>query len=124
MDDAAMDTVTLAGISAIGHHGVFEHERRDGQTFVVDVELRVPTRAAAASDDLADTVDYGQVAADVVAVIQGEPRNLIETVAQQIADVCLAYALVQEVHVTLHKPQAPVGVPFGDVRISITRTRQ
>ena len=50
--------------------------------------------------------------------------NLIETVAQQIADVCLAYALVQEVHVTLHKPQAPVGVPFGDVRISITRTRQ
>ena len=123
MDDTALDTVTLAGISAVGHHGVFEHERRDGQTFVVDVDLRISTATAAASDDLADTVDYGQVAADIVAVIQGEPRNLIETVAQQIADACLASPLVQQVHVTLHKPQAPVGVPFGDVRISITRTR-
>ncbi len=123
MDDTALDTVTLAGISAVGHHGVFEHERRDGQTFVVDVDLRISTATAAASDDLADTVDYGQVAADIVAVIQGEPRNLIETVAQQIADACLAYPLVQQVHVTLHKPQAPVGVPFGDVRVSISRTR-
>ena len=123
MDDAALDTVTLAGISAIGHHGVFEHERRDGQTFVVDVELRVPTRAAAASDDLADTVDYGQVAADIVAVIQGEPRNLIETVAAEIADDIAGDEKVYAVEVTVHKPAAPIPLTFADVAVIARRSR-
>jgi dihydroneopterin aldolase len=118
-----LDRITVAGITARGHHGVLAFERRDGQTFVVDVALGVDTRAAAARDDLALTVDYSAVAADVVALIGGEPADLIETLAQRIADACLAYQLVQVVQVTVHKPEAPVGVPFGDVVLAIERAR-
>jgi len=118
-----LDRIALSGLSATGHHGVFDFERREGQTFVVDVVLGVDTRAAAATDDLARTVDYGAVAAGVVAAIERDPVDLIETLAQRIADGCLAFDLVQAVEVVVHKPQAPVGVPFGDVTVTITRQR-
>lgn len=116
-----LDRIALSGVSATGYHGVFEFERREGQVFVVDVVLGVDTRRAASTDDLADTVDYGAVAADVVAAVEGEPLDLIEGLAQRIADACLARDLVQAVEVTVHKPQAPVGVPFGDVAVTISR---
>lgn len=116
-----LDRIAVRGISATGHHGVFESEKREGQTFVVDVVLGVDTREAAATDDLAATVNYAEIAADVVALIQAEPVDLIEKLAQQIADACLARELVQAVEVTVHKPEAPVGVPFGDVAVTITR---
>jgi dihydroneopterin aldolase len=118
-----LDRIELRGVAARGFHGVFDHERRDGQTFVVDVVLGVDTRPAAASDDLALTVDYGAVGADVVAAIEGEPLDLIEALAQRIADACLARDGVQAVEVTVHKPEAPVGVPFADVAVVISRTR-
>ena len=117
-----LDRVAVRGISATGHHGVFDFEKREGQTFVVDVVLGMDTREAAATDDLARTVNYAEVAADVVALIEGEPVDLIEKLAQQIADACLARELVQAVEVTVHKPEAPVGVPFGDVTVTITRS--
>jgi len=118
-----LDQIAVRGLSAVGHHGVFEFERREGQTFVVDVVLGVDTRAAAASDDLAQTVDYSAVASDVVALIEGEPVDLIETLAQRVADACLAREGVRAVEVTVHKPEAPVGVAFGDVTVTITRQR-
>ncbi len=118
-----IDRICVTGISAHGYHGVLDFERRDGQTFIVDVDLGVDTRAAAASDDLNQTVNYAEVAADVVAIITGEPHNLIEKVAQRIADAGLAYPLVHDVVVVIHKPQAPVGVEFGDVMVRIERTR-
>jgi dihydroneopterin aldolase len=118
-----LDRIALSGVSARGFHGVFEFERREGQTFVVDVVLGVDTRRAAHTDDLADTVDYGAVGADVVAAIEGEPLDLIEGLAQRIADACLARDGVEAVEVTVHKPQAPVGVPFGDVAVTISRQR-
>ncbi len=121
---AGLDQITVSGIRAFGHHGVLEHERRDGQTFLVDVMLGVDTRAAAASDDLADTVDYGAVAAAVVAEVTGPARDLIETLAEQIASACLAHAGVLAVRVTVHKPDAPVGVPFEDVTVQIERGRR
>ncbi len=115
------EIITLAGVTAYGYHGVLDSERRDGQDFVVDVEMEVDTAPAAHSDDVSQTVNYAEVAADIVAIIEGEPRNLIETVVAQVVDTVLAnYELVQSATVTLHKPQAPVGVPFGDVSI---RTR-
>jgi dihydroneopterin aldolase len=116
-----LDRIAVRGLTAIGHHGVFEFEKREGQTFVVDVVLGVDTRAAAATDDLARTVDYSAVAADVVALIEGEPVDLIEKLAQQVADACLARDGVEAVEVTVHKPEAPVGVAFGDVTVTITR---
>ena len=119
----AEDRIRISGIAATGFHGVFDHERRDGQTFIADVVIHLDTRPAAAGDDLARTVDYGEVARAVAAVITGEPADLIETVAERIAAVVLVIEAVAAVDVTLHKPGAPIPVPFGDVTVEIHRSR-
>jgi dihydroneopterin aldolase len=116
-----LDEITLTGVRAFGHHGVFADERRDGQEFVVDVSLYVDTTAAAASDDVADTVHYGEVAERVVELVGRDPLNLIEGVAARIADDLLGHPLVRVVRVTIHKPHAPITVPFTDVSVTITR---
>jgi dihydroneopterin aldolase len=118
-----LDRVELHGLRARGRHGVLAHERALGQDFVVDVVLHLDTRPAAAADDLKLTVDYGALAERVVAVIAGDPVDLIETLAQRIADVALAPAPVQAVDVRVHKPHAPVSVPFADVVVAIHRER-
>jgi dihydroneopterin aldolase len=118
-----VDRVTLRGLKARGHHGVFAHERQDGQIFVVDLVLGLDTGPAAAGDDLSKTVHYGVVAEEVTAVVSGEPVDLIETLAQRIADTCLGHERVEEVEVTVHKPDAPITVPFDDVTVTITRRR-
>ena len=117
------DRIALRGLRAVGHHGVYAEERANGQPFVVDIVLEVDTRAAAASDEVTDTVHYGELAVRVVAVVEGEPVDLIETLAQRIADVCLDDDRVDAVEVTVHKPEAPVGVEFSDVAVSIVRRR-
>jgi dihydroneopterin aldolase/2-amino-4-hydroxy-6-hydroxymethyldihydropteridine diphosphokinase len=117
------DRIALQGISARGHHGVLDFEKADGQDFVVDVTLEVDLRRAGRSDVLAHTVNYAEVAADVVSLITGPSLDLIETLAEQIAVAALRRPLVQAVEVTVHKPQAPVGVPFGDVRVVVERHR-
>ena len=117
------DQIRISGIRGVGHHGVFEHERRDGQEFVVDVCLDVDIRTAAERDDLAATVDYGLVANAVHALIVGEAVDLVETLAERIAAACLAFAGVSRVDVTVHKPHAPIEVPFDDVAIRIVRAR-
>ncbi|MEO5608588.1 MAG: 2-amino-4-hydroxy-6-hydroxymethyldihydropteridine diphosphokinase [Ornithinibacter sp.] len=119
----AVDRIVLSGVRGRGHHGVFEHERRDGQDFVVDVSIAVDLAPAGASDDLADTVNYGEIGAAVLARIEGEPFDLIERLAEVIAADALSHPGVDEVTVTVHKPQAPVGVPFGDVTVTVTRRR-
>ncbi|WFB08147.1 dihydroneopterin aldolase [Streptomyces sp. LX-29] len=118
-----MDRVALRGLRARGHHGVFAQEREQGQTFVVDLVLGLDTRPAAAGDDLTKTVHYGIVAEEVVGLVRGEPVDLIETLAERIAALCLKYDVVREVEVTVHKPDAPITVPFDDVSITITRSR-
>jgi dihydroneopterin aldolase len=118
------DEILITGIRATGHHGVYEHERRDGQEFVTDVVLGLSLRAAAESDDVADTVHYGEFAERVVEIVAGEPVDLIETVAQRIAEAALSYSIVETVSVTVHKPQAPVTVPFGDVAVTVRRRRE
>src|SRR5674476_1097005 len=100
-DDLAIDRVRLSGISAIGHHGVLEHERREGQTFVADVVLHVDTRPAAEQDRLDLTVDYGVLAQEVVDVLIGSPADLLETVAERVAAVALEHEIVQAVDVVL-----------------------
>lgn len=117
------DQIIVTGIRGTGFHGVFEHERREGQEFSVDVRLDVSTAAAAVSDDLGDTVDYGQVAVAVHALIVGEPVDLVETLAERIAAACLAFDGVDRVEVTVHKPHAPIPVPFDDVQLRIVRER-
>ncbi len=123
-DPAFPDRIELIGLRAKGFHGVFDVERREGQDFVVDVVLHVDARAAAASDDLADTVHYGDLAEQVHAVVTGEPVDLIETLASRIAEVALAPQGVGAVDVAVHKPQAPVTVAFGDVVVRVHRRRE
>ncbi len=117
------DEIVLTGIRAVGFHGVYDHERREGQEFVADVVLSLSLRAAAASDDVADTVHYGELAERVAAVLAGEPVDLLETLAQRIVDVALSYRIVDAAAVTVHKPQAPITVPFGDVSVTLRRRR-
>ncbi|WP_368861719.1 dihydroneopterin aldolase [Actinospica durhamensis] len=118
-----MDRITLSGLRGRGLHGVYPRERVEGQTFVVDAALELDTRAAARGDDLARTADYGAVAEKLVAVIEGEPCNLIETLAARLAEICLADPAVQAVEITVHKPDAPITVPFDDVTVSIRREK-
>ncbi|KQY23125.1 2-amino-4-hydroxy-6-hydroxymethyldihydropteridine pyrophosphokinase [Cellulomonas sp. Root485] len=118
-----LDQIRLSGITAFGYHGVFEHERREGQTFVADVVVHLDTRRAAARDDLAHTLNYGELAEQVAAVLAGEPVDLIETVAERIAATVLASGIVQAVDVAVHKPNAPIQVPFDDVVVAIHRDR-
>ncbi|MDB1086649.1 dihydroneopterin aldolase [Streptomyces sp. ACA25] len=118
-----MDRIALRGLRARGFHGALPEERALGQTFLVDLVLGLDTRPAAEADDLTRTVHYGVVAEQVVAVVRGEPVKLIETLAQRIADQCLVHEAVQEVEVTVHKPQAPIAVPFEDVTLTIKRSR-
>ena len=115
------DQIAITGIRGTGHHGVFAHERADGQEFVVDVVLDVSTSTAASSDVLDDTVDYGAVAVAVHELITGEPVDLIETLAERIAQACLGFAGVIRVAVTVHKPSAPIPVSFDDVEVRIVR---
>jgi dihydroneopterin aldolase len=117
------DKIALTGLRVRGHHGVFEHERHAGQDFVIDAVLEVSTAAAAASDALADTVDYGDLAQRLAAVVSGEPVDLIETLADRLARECLVDARVSAATVTVHKPQAPIPLAFADVAITIRRTQ-
>lgn len=119
----AVDEITLTGVRAFGYHGVYAYEKRDGQEFVVDVTLSLPLGRAAATDDVRDTVHYGELAERIVEIVEGEPADLLETVAQRIADDVLADPRVVVVAVTVHKPAAPITVPFGDVAVTIRRGR-
>ena len=117
------DRLAIRGLRARGNHGVFEHERRDGQEFIVDAVLELDTRWAAASDELSDAVDYGVLAQQLTDVVTGEPVALIEALAQLLADVCLADPRVAAAEITVHKPHAPIPLPFDDVTVTIRRER-
>jgi dihydroneopterin aldolase len=117
------DQISLTGLRVRGFHGVFDQERRDGQDFVVDVVLETDTTAAAKSDDVADTVHYGDLAERLAAVVAGPPVNLIETLAARLADTCLSYSHVLAAEVTVHKPHAPIPLDFADVAVTIRRDR-
>jgi dihydroneopterin aldolase len=118
------DELTVRGIECLGHHGVFEFERTEGQVFVVDLTLGLDTQPAATSDDLRDTVDYGSLVAQVKAAVETDPVDLIETLAQRVADVCLLDDRVGYAKVTIHKPTAPIQATFADVALTITRKRE
>jgi len=119
----ALDQVRLVGLEARGYHGVFDLEKKDGQTFQADVVLHVDNRAAARSDDLADALDYSVLAEQVVSVLTGAPADLIETVAERIAAVALASPAVFAVDVAVHKPHAPILLAFQDIVVTVRRDR-
>ena len=123
MAESRPDRISLLGLRAHAHHGVYVREREQGQIFLVDAVLEVDTAAAAAGDDLERTVNYAELAQRLHSALANEPVNLLEALAQRLADVCLAHPLVDAVEITVHKPQADLGVPFSDVTVSIRRER-
>lgn len=118
------DRIHLRGLTVRGNHGVFSHERRDGQDFVVDITVWIDLAAAAASDDLADTYDYGVLARRAADIVGGPARNLIETVAAEIAEDVMNDERVHAVEVVVHKPQAPIPLEFADVAVVARRSRR
>jgi dihydroneopterin aldolase len=121
--EVGRDRISLTGITAFGHHGVFDSERQQGQRFIVDLTCILDLSSAASSDDLGKTIDYGVLAQAVVADIERDPLNLIEALADRIAITCLRYDAIQCVEVTVHKPQAPMPVDVADVAVTLTRSR-
>jgi dihydroneopterin aldolase len=117
------DRIELKGLRVRGHHGVFDHEKRDGQDFVVDITVWIDLAEAAATDDLTETVHYGELAEMAAGVVAGPPRDLIETVSAEIADEVMKDDRVQAVEVTLHKPHAPIPLDFADVAVVARRSR-
>ena len=118
------DRIELRGLRVRGHHGVFDHERRDGQEFVIDITVWLDLDVAAASDDLADTLDYGVLAQRAADIVAGPPRQLIETVAGEIADGVMADERVHAAEVVVHKPSAPIPLEFADVAVVARRSRR
>jgi 7,8-dihydroneopterin aldolase/epimerase/oxygenase len=118
------DRIELRGLTIRGNHGVFDHERQDGQDFIVDVTVWIDLADAAASDDLADTYDYGVLAQRAAAIVGGEAKNLIETVAAEIAEDVMLDERVHAVEVVVHKPQAPIPLNFADVAVVARRSRR
>ncbi|MEJ8279557.1 dihydroneopterin aldolase [Pseudonocardia spirodelae] len=118
------DRIELRGLRVRGHHGVFDHEKRDGQDFVVDLVVHADLAPAAASDDLADTLHYGELAELAAGIVGGPARDLIEAVAGEVAQAVLDFdARIDGVEVTLHKPSAPIPLTFDDVAVVVTRSR-
>lgn len=117
------DVITLSGLEVFAHHGVFDFEREKGQRFLIDAEVQVDLRAAAAGDDLLRTVHYGELAEAIVAAVESDPVDLIETVAERVAEVALRFPAVAEVRATIHKPDAPIDAVFSDVSVTVVRRR-
>lgn len=119
----SLDRISLKGRRVFARHGVCEHERRDGQEFVIDADLWLDCRAAAATGDLSLTADYGAVAGRLVSLASGPPVRLIETLAERLAAACLPETGVEEAEITIHKPHAPLPHRFSDVTVIVWRKR-
>lgn len=120
---ASQDRITLRGLRVRGWHGVLAAERELGQEFIIDATLWLDTAPAAATDDVTQTVHYGELAEALAAVVAGQPVDLLETLVARLAEVCLADERVAQAEVTVHKPAAPIPLPFSDVAVTIVRTR-
>jgi len=119
---APADRIRITGLRIEAAHGVYPQEKLRPQPFLIDVEVSLRPRAD--SDDLATTVDYSALATAIAETARAGSVDLIETLAERVAGVCFGFALIDEVEVTVHKPQAPLPVPVSDVSVTITRGRQ
>ncbi|MFO7691225.1 MAG: dihydroneopterin aldolase [Cryobacterium sp.] len=119
----SLDCITLTGLRVNAHHGVYDFERENGQDFVIDVTVWLDLARAASSDDVTQTIHYGELAEEVAESVRNNPVDLIETVAERIAVVALAHQAAERVRVCVHKPQAPIELPFTDVSVQIERSR-
>lgn len=115
--------IELRGLRAFGRHGVLPEETERGQVFVLDVDLHLDLAAAAVSDDLADTVDYGELAERLAEEVGATRFNLLEALAGHLAQIAMADERVRAVEVRVGKPSAPIGVPVADVGVRLRRSQ-
>jgi dihydroneopterin aldolase len=116
--ETVSDVIRITGLALHGYHGVFDEEKRDGQTFVVDLAIDLDGATAGTTDSLHHTVDYSQVVEAVAGAVTGESVDLIETLAYRVGDIVVGFDGVRAVEVTIHKPDAPVGYPVTDISFS------
>lgn len=117
------DRIELKGLECFGYHGVFPEEKREGQPFIVDLTCWLDFRDA--GDDLNNTVSYAELADVAAVIVEGPARDLIETVANEIADTVMErFARLLAVEVTVHKPHAPIPRTFADVAVVARRSRK
>lgn len=116
-----MDTISIIGLTVFAYHGVLPHETQFGQRFVIDLSIGCDTRTAGASDVLTDTLDYGAIASEVAELATARPVKLIETLAENIAQLVLTKPGAQTVTVTVKKPAAPLAVLADHVAVTIVR---
>jgi FolB domain-containing protein len=121
--EAVSDTISITGLRLTGYHGVFEHEKTDGQVFIIDLTIELNTQQAGQSDDVSDTLDYSVVVDEVANRVTGQSLDLIETLAADISRIVLRHPEPQAVTVTVHKPDAPVGHPVSDIAVTIRREK-
>lgn len=117
------DRIVLTGLHVHGRHGVYPEEREHGQDFFIDAVLELDMSAAIRSDDVTETVHYGLLANKIATIVSGEPVNLLETLAERIAQQCLDYPVVWAAEITVHKPNAPVDHPIADIAVTVRRER-
>lgn len=119
-----MDRIVLTGLLVHAHHGVMAHEARVGQRFAIDIDLAIDLQRASISDQLQDTINYGEVAAAAARAFTARSFKLIEAAAGAVADAVIAeFPRIAEARVTVHKPHAPIAAIFEDVAVTVTRRR-
>jgi dihydroneopterin aldolase len=121
--------ISIKGLRVFAHHGVFEFERVNGQDFFIDVSVWIDGQAAAAHDDLAKTVNYGELANAVVADAKANPVDLLETLATRLLELVMNFGggeqtgIVKKAKITVHKPNAPISHEFADVSVTVKAKR-
>lgn len=120
-DYSRADRITLTGVGSVGYHGVLDSEKQTGQPFFVDIVMFTDFARATTTDEVANTVDYAEVAEVIRDIITGESFDLIETLAERIAAAVLTNFPLLAVELTVHKPKAPIEVTFADVSVTIFR---
>jgi dihydroneopterin aldolase len=118
-----VDRIEIRGLRVFGRHGVLERERRDGQPFVVDVTLQLDLSHAAATDALADTVDYDVLVQRLAQAVGRTRFALIEALAGHLADLALSDTRVRTAEVRVAKPRAPVSGDLDEVAVVLRRAR-
>jgi dihydroneopterin aldolase len=118
------DRIELRGVSVWARHGYGDEEREADQEFLVDLTVWCDLAEAARSDNLEDTLDYGALAVRAAQIVGGPPRKLIEGLAAEIAEDVMRDPRVHAVEAAVHKPKAPIPVPFGDVAVIARRSRR
>lgn len=116
-----MDEIAITGIRGFGYHGLFAEEKKNGQEFIVDIRMKKELSLAGSTDQIDATIDYGKVAVRVKELIESDSFNLIERLAEVIADRIKSEFSVAHVEVTVHKPHAPVDINFDDISVTIRR---